>query len=228
MVLTAAPARSARFHFDPLHDASCMPSVDEIVEWAMGRAAVEGSPLHLSLSSVRSSRKARLSPLQRIAELMPPVRQRGEARLRERITASMRRGLAPACGMMREFGVDLRTHRFLGLSLETLASYAMMAPIEEEQRRFLAANPDFPVEEVDRIVEVLDQIDTERRMAASMAGIRVSLENDALMALMTSEELMHDRPRHIAAMKAAIDEVRQVEMRERLADMIAKVEAGPR
>jgi len=220
------PGRTARFHFDPMHDSADIPSIDEIVRWAMGRAEVEGSPLHSSLASVRTSRKARLSPLQRIAELMPPIRERGDGRLLETITASMRRRLSPARDMMEEFGMDLRAHRFLGLTLEALASYAMMAPIEDEQRRFLADNPDFPREDVDRIVQVLDQIDTEQRMAASLAAIRVGLENDALMALMTSEKLVRDRPRHVAAMKAAIDEVRQVEMRERLVDMIAKVEAA--
>jgi hypothetical protein len=224
--LTGLPVRGARFHFDPLHDASGIPSTDELVEWAMERAEAEGSPLSTSLASVRTSRKARLSPLQRIAELMPPVRRRRDAGLLETVTASMRRGLSPARDMMEEFGVDLRTHRFLRLTLEALASYAMMAPIEDEQRRFLADNPDFPTEDVDRVVQVLDQIDTEQRMAASLAGIRAGLENDALMALMTSEELIHDRPRHLAAMKAAIDEIRQIEMRERLVDMISKVEAG--
>lgn len=224
--MTGLPVRGARFHFDPLHDASGIPSTDELVEWAMERAEAEGSPLSTSLASVRTSRKARLSPLQRIAELMPPVRRRRDAGLLETVTASMRRGLSPARDMMEEFGVDLRTHRFLRLTLEALASYAMMAPIEDEQRRFLADNPDFPTEDVDRVVQVLDQIDTEQRMAASLAGIRAGLENDALMALMTSEELIHDRPRHLAAMKAAIDEIRQIEMRERLVDMISKVEAG--
>lgn len=226
MTVVDGPGRGARFHFDPLHDASGLPSLDELVDWALARAETEGSPLHASLASVRHSRRERLSPLQRIMEIMPPVADRRDARLIGKVTASMRRELAVAMDMMTEFGVDIRLHRFLALSLETLASYAMMAPVEMEQRRFLADSPGFPAQDVAKIVSVLDQIDTEQRIAATLAGIRASLENDALMALMTSDELMRDRVRHMAALKAAVDEVRQVEMRQRLIDMIDKVEAG--
>lgn len=216
----------AHFHFDPLYDASGVPSLDELVNWAMARTESAESPLHASLISVYRSRVNRLGSMARLLEFVPPMSRRRKARLDGIIVDSMRRELRRARDLMLEFGIDLRTHRFLGLTLETLASYAMMAPIELEQRQFLADRPDFPAEDAGRILEILDQIDTEQRSAACHASIRVGLENDALISIMISKELAKDRERHIAAMKAAIDEVHQVEMRERLVDMIAKVEAA--
>lgn len=224
--VATAPTSMARFHFDPQYDASTVPSVDELVSWAMSKTTDAESPLHSAMTSVRRSRRSRIGVIGLLAGLMPTVAHRRDAALTDMVTASIRTAMEAVHGTMTEFGVDLREHRFLAASFEALVSYAVIAPIEMEQRRLIIGNPDFTAADMYRIESVLDEIDTEQRIAASHAGIRASLENDALTALLSSEDLGADRGRHVAAMKAAIYEVRQVDMRQRLVDMIATVEAG--
>lgn len=218
--------RGARFHFDPLHDVSTVPSIDELTAWAIKRAAVPQSAMNVAMKSVHESRAGQMTIIGRFLRLVPSLERRRRAEVDRVCIEAIRREIAEVRSTMLEFGVDLTTHALLWRSLEAIMSYAVMSPIEREQRAVLDQATDCPRSLTEELAITLDQIDTERRIAASHAGIRATLENEALMAIMEHDDFIRDRDRHIGALKAAVDEMRQVDMRQRLVDMIARVEAS--
>ncbi len=216
---------SARFHFDPRHDASVVPSLEQLVEWACERSRTPDTAMHVGMASVHRSRRERLTPVGKALHVIPAIERRRRAEVERISMDALRSELHPVRMTMVEFAADLRSHRLLSGSLDALASYAVMAPIEREQRDLLAKNPGFPKGMAGELERILDQIDTEARIAACHAGIRAALENEALMALLEHEDLARDPARHVSALKAAVDEMRQVDMRRRLLDMVAEIEA---
>ena len=218
----AAPGpNSARFHFDPLHDPSHVPSRDVVHGWLMERAEMEGSPMAYAMTAVGGLQPLWARTREGLGRLASLVTGRSRPTTRQRYMAGAEVAVASTLRTMKEFAVDPIRHATLSHAFEEIAAIAVVGVGEMECRRSMESTGRMD-DPSGRLATMLDEVDTERRIAEVNARIRVDLELEALSNLLTNDELRGNGTRMIAALHAAVAEMRCVDMRGRLADILAR------
>ncbi len=206
----ATKDNTGRFHFDPEYDASRAPSLGDFMSWLEDLTeddVKDGLP--------RAARTASMMDDQRsyVVRLMTSVLGigRGRRRSAERACVAwaepeIRRILELA----REFGVDFRNHELSDVVKRMVTIVIYDRAIERAARRMPGEGMTVP--------------DTEKGLASSWTAIRSQMENEALVNIMESGCLKHDRLRTIAALRACQDEMTDPAMRARIAEVVEHVE----
>jgi len=202
---------SGRFHFDPQHDPACVPSHADIIEWAARQMLVTKS--HVWEAAQGEFRKEkRTGGLKRLLRWIPAVRRRHEAQVHRSCLDAIAASLPDMHTLAREFAVDPLTHHSLGPIMTGYASLAVYEMTNREMRAFVDGHPDQDDPGIAEIRRMLEEMDTGRRRREYLRGAKETLENEALINLLTSDQLKNDKRRQIAAFEAALDEVRNEEI----------------
>jgi hypothetical protein len=215
---------SARFHFDPGHDPSAVPSMAAIEAWARRRMRREGSHLAMGYGTMVRSPMLRHGLRDRLTWGIPLLRRRMLRRIEERCVEAIMRELAPVHETMREFAVDLTVHATLADKFEAIATIAAMSPHEHDSRRFVEKHRSEDLPGLEDLSRLLDQMDSELRIAEYHAGIRAALETEALLNIVLPGGIEPSRASRIRALRASLDEVRQIDMRETVLRVLEQVE----
>lgn len=202
---------SGRFHFDPQHDPATVPSRSDIVDWAAGQMQVEKGHVWEAVQG-ELRKESRTGGLKRVLRWIPALRRRHEARVRKTCLDAIAATLPDMHALAREYAVDPLTHHSLGPVMKGYVSLAVYEMTNREMRVFVDTHPDQADVGIAQIRAMLDEMDTERRRRDYLRGAKETLENEALINLLTSDQLTGDKQRQIAAFEAALDEVRNEEM----------------
>lgn len=217
----------ARFHFDPTHDPAQAPSHDDLRRWIAARMDTPGSYLHMGTSAVVRIIDLRPGWSRTLAGLLPAWRRHRIARERRRCLDAALLAVTTTRDVMLEFGVDLTVHPTLSGTFEAIAAVGVLGINERGSREFVErarAEWDYLDEEIDLLDQMLDRMDTEMRATEYEAQIRADLEAEALHHLVMDEDPALTAPMRIAALRAAVDEVRQVNLRQAVVTLLARID----
>lgn len=225
--LVAPGPNSARFHFDPLHDASHVPSERSIRQWLEDRVQVVDSAM-FHVVGMKETITSNSSTLTRGWEGIRRWLGRAlghHGTTEDRHMAAATKAAIAMLETMREFAVDPTTHPTLSLPFEKVAAMAAIGVTEADCRRDIARmrrrGSDSFIETMDSVME---RLDTERSLVETTAGIRASLEIEAMTNLLTNPHLTGDRARMIAALRASLSELLLVDVREGISAILAGIE----
>jgi hypothetical protein len=219
----AVPGTTARFLFDPLHDPDGTPSLGHVERWAQSMLRTEGSKVHSS--AVSTSRALPKRSLWDALRSLQPGSRRSD--LERSVSACLPHLLKEAARVhdaTREFGVDPSSHPLVAELAERLFAFSCFIPQVEHARELVAQTPHYPLSAT--LGRTMDEIDLTARMDRMRAKIREALEVEALTNIVESSDVPEDRPRIIAGMRAALDEITDPDIRARLVAALSRVDGN--
>jgi hypothetical protein len=222
--------RTGRFPFDPLFDADATPCVTFLMGRALQALATEGTPQRRSLLIA----KRRFTPLpptlrwivHRILRTVPSMRRAMEASAEARATEDALKAILPEVRRMRalcaQYGVDPTAHPLLSPSFGAIVGYCTFAAFERQTRK-MVEDPEYAgVEGADELDRILDEIDVERRVEESHAGMRAVLESEAMANVVS--EARRIGPTGVRAMlEQALPEIRSVTLRVAIEELLQEM-----
>lgn len=214
---------TARFVFDPLHRPEGSPSLAAMRTWALSMMVDEGSDLGSAVEST-----ARILPSRSLTSMLrdrlPGGRARRLERARRACIVHVVDHVERCHEAIREFGLDPREHAILKARIERILALSCFLVQEEVVREMIRGQDD---EVACRILkETMDEVDVSGKIEEGHSGIREILEIEAVANIVTSSEDPADRPRIIAGLKAALDEVVDADIHDLLKDALTRIDGS--
>ena len=207
---------SGRFHFDPEHDPSRTPPLEALVAWARG--LLDDESTHMArMAGIVGGWNGRRGLMRRL------LARRSRRRAGERCMAEAERELARVHDVAREFGIDPLAHPMLATRLDELLGAAAISVAVADQRRFVEEHPELEGPGMDDIRRMTTEIDPAERIERVHAHIRGILENEAVLNILRGRRMQGDRRRQIDALRAALDEVQDEDVRTAIRRTVAAV-----
>lgn len=219
----AAPGTSARFLFDPLHDPDGTPALGHVERWALSMLQNEGTKVHASAVSTSRALPTR-SLWDALSGMLPGSRRRNLERSVSACLPHVLKEAARVHDATREFGVDPSSHPLVADLAERLFAFSCFIPQVEHAKDLVAKTPNYPLSAT--LGRTMDEIDLPARMDRMRAKIREALEVEALTNIVESSDVPEDRPRIIAGMRAALDEVTDPDIHARLVVALSRVDGN--
>lgn len=201
---------TARFHFDPEYDVSRTPSLDDFISWLKDSTqenADEGLPRAACIASRIDDQRPYVV---RLLTSVLGIGRRGRRKAERACIAWAMPEIRRIHEIAREFDVDPRSHELSDIvkSMVTIVIY------------------DRSIERASRLMpnEELVLPDTEKALAPSWTALRSRMESEALANIMDSTSLRSEWPRMIAALRASREEIADVDMRDRIDEVVEHVE----
>lgn len=204
---------AARFHFDPNHNHNGAPPLKDVISWLRHRMnddATSGLGHAFRLSQKLGQPRSLAGHLK---SLMPRVKQENIRKAADQCIEWAMPQITIVHDTMREFGIDLRGHKF-AKTIQSMISIAMLDRAIETAAQHMKPEDRPPA----------DPITTEDRLSSRWDVLRKELEAEALVNLVESPELTADWPRMVAAMRASRDEISTPEIQDSMAKVADRIE----
>lgn len=215
------PVDTARFLFDPLHDQSRAPSIGRIEKWAVEKLREPGSPVHEAASSTARALATR-TWRHFISDLLPGRDRRRVDRSLNICLPFLLEEAQAMRTMAREFAIDPMSHPAVSHMAEALFAYSCFVPQLRNAEDLLERHPGHPGWM--SLARTMSGTDLPRKIGRMRSDMRKRLEIEALDAMVKSCAGPEDRPRVIAGMKAALDEITDADLVDRLNDVLSRVD----
>lgn len=216
---------SARFVFDPLHRPDGTPSFEALREWAIARMDDPSTPIGAVVGSTAEALPSR-SWAGILRDLLPGGRSRRMERAAQACLVHLVDEARRCHDAVREFGVDPRSHALLSDAMERVLATACFLVQEENARRLIAEGAEDALTRT--LSRIMDDIDVRRSIEKGRVAMREMLEIEALTNIVNASDRPEDRPRIIAGLRAALDEIVGPETHANLKAALSRVDGNDR